>query len=380
MTRNSPSELPATMAASVLISPRTIELRDVPVPALDSDQVLVRIEAVGVCGSDTHFYLEGHIGDLVVDGPIILGHESAGRIVAVGSAVAQDRVGQRVSIEPQRPCRKCFHCKTGDYNLCVDMEFYGAYPIEGVFSEYAVIQDDFAFAVPEHLSPDEAALIEPVSVAVHACRRAAITASSKVFITGAGPIGLLMAQVALAFGASEVVVSDPVQSRREFAETLGSISTLDPLQADFASLELHFDSFIDASGNGRAIQQAIPTLRRGGHIVLVGMGNDTLELPISVIQNRELKLTGTYRYANTWPTAIDLVARGAVSVAALVTGHVGLDQVEAGLLMAQTNPSAIKTMVVPGYSASAESASARIRNAHSPGSQSAGSDTSGSAR
>ncbi|WP_434318923.1 NAD(P)-dependent alcohol dehydrogenase [Leifsonia sp. P73] len=348
MTATSTPALPTKMSASVLTTPGVIELRDVPIPELDADQVLVRIEAVGVCGSDTHFYHEGHIGDLVVEGPIILGHESAGVIVAVGSAVSAARIGERVSIEPQRPCRRCEHCKTGDYNLCVAMEFYGAYPIDGVFSEYAVIQDDFAFAVPDSLSADEAALIEPVSVAVHACRRAAITASSRVFITGAGPIGLLTAQVALAFGASEVVVSDPVENRRRFAQTLGDIATVDPVETDFGSLELHFDAYIDASGNGRAIRQAIPTLRRGGRIVLVGMGNDDLELPVSVIQNRELELTGTYRYANTWPTAIELVARGAVRVAPLVTGHVGLDQVEAGLLMNRSDPDAIKTVVVPG--------------------------------
>ncbi|MBN9630923.1 MAG: NAD(P)-dependent alcohol dehydrogenase [Actinobacteria bacterium] len=355
MTTSTPAETPTRMAASVLTSRRTIELKDVPIPPLEPDQVLVRIEAVGVCGSDTHFYLEGHIGDLVVDGPIILGHESAGRIVAVGDAVDPVRLGRRVSIEPQRPCRACRHCKSGEYNLCVAMEFYGAYPVEGAFSEFAVIQDDFAFEVPDNLSADEAALIEPVSVAVHACRRAQVTAASRVFITGAGPIGLLTAQVALAFGAGEVVVSDPVESRRRFAETLGAISTIDPRETDLDDLELHFDSYIDASGNARAILQAIPTLRRGGRIVLVGMGNDTIELPIAVIQNRELELTGTYRYANTWPTAIDLVARGEVAVAPLVTGHVGLADVEAALLMAQSDPSSIKTIVVPDRAVAHES-------------------------
>ena len=347
MTTTAASHVPQTMLASVLTEVGKIELEQVPVPALESNQVLVKVEAVGVCGSDTHFYRTGHIGDLVVEGPIILGHESAGTIAEVGSAVDRARIGARVSIEPQRPCRVCKHCKEGEYNLCVDMAFYGAYPVDGVFSEYAIIEDDFAYEVPESMNFEEAALVEPVSVAVHACRRAGITAGDKVLIAGAGPIGVITAQVARAFGATEVVVSDPVPGRREFVLGLGATAAVDPLAGGLNDFELHFDSFIDASGNAAAIVGGIATLRRHGRIVLVGMGNDELTLPISVVQNRELELTGTYRYANTWPVAIDLVASGRVQVSPLVTGRLGLDKVEEGLLKAETDPTAMKTVIAP---------------------------------
>jgi len=338
---------PQHMRASVLTAPKTVELQEVPVPALGPRDVLIRIDAVGVCGSDTHFYEEGHVGDLVVEGPVILGHEAAGEIVQVGAEVPQSRIGTRVAIEPQTPCRRCEYCKGGEYHLCRDVKFYGAYPVDGAFSEYAVIEDDFAHAVPSTMTAEQAALLEPVSVAVHACRKAEITVASRVLITGAGPIGIFNAQVARAFGATEIVVSDPLEHRRKFAATHGATSTIDPITTDFAQFTEHFDVYIDASGNARAINDAIQTVKPSGHVVLVGMGNDRIELPIAVIQHHELKLTGTFRYANTWPAAIALVVSGAVDVDSLITGRFGLDQVGEALMMAKTDPKAIKSVVIP---------------------------------
>src|SRR5665647_2382391 len=150
--------IPTSMAASVLVKALDIEVESVPVPALNADEVLVRIAAVGVCGSDVHYYHNGRIGDFVVEKPMILGHESAGTIVAVGSNVAPDRVGERVSIEPQRACRKCEQCKHGRYNLCPFMEFYATPPIDGAFAQFAVIQGDYAFRIPDSMSLEAAAL------------------------------------------------------------------------------------------------------------------------------------------------------------------------------------------------------------------------------
>lgn len=338
---------PDSMLASVLTAPKSIELKRVDVPTLDPGQVLVRIDAVGVCGSDTHFYEKGAIGDIVVEGPVVLGHESAGEIVAVGSDVNPARIGTMVSIEPQFPCRKCDYCKDGGYHLCRSMRFYGAWPVDGSFSEYAVIDDDFAHAVPDSMTAEQAALVEPVSVAVHANRRGGVTAGSKVLITGAGPIGVLNAQVARAFGATEVVVSDPIAHRREYAAAHGASQVLDPSNADLSQFEEHFDVYIDASGNAGAILSAFPTIRPGGSAVLVGMGGNFLNVPIALIQHREITLTGTYRYVNTWPTAIDLIAQGVVEVESLITGRFGLDQVDEALMSAKTDPLAIKTMVIP---------------------------------
>lgn len=339
--------VPETMVVSVLTEPKKIELQRASVPKPGPNQVLMRVTAIGVCGSDTHFYETGAIGDIIVDGPIVLGHETAGEIVAVGENVDASRLGAHVAIEPQMPCRRCSYCKAGSYHLCRSMKFYGAYPIDGSFSEYVLIDDDFAHEVPQGMTPEQAALVEPVSVAVHACRRAGVVPGSKVLITGAGPIGVLNAQVAIAFGATEVVVSDPIVHRREYAAAHGVTAVLDPATADLTEYDQYFDVYIDASANARAITSAFPTIRPGGSAVLVGMGGDFLEVPIAMIQHREIMLTGTYRYVNTWPTAIDLIATGRVEVASLVTGRYGLEDVAEALMRAKTDPLAIKTMIIP---------------------------------
>ncbi|MBT2517863.1 NAD(P)-dependent alcohol dehydrogenase [Streptomyces sp. ISL-90] len=339
--------IPTSMMASVLTAPKTIELKHVDVPVPQRGQVLVRVTAVGVCGSDTHFYETGAIGDIVVRGPIVLGHETGGEIVAVGEGVDAARIGTRVAVEPQTPCRRCEFCKQGNYHLCHDVQFYGAWPVDGSFSEFAVVDDDFAHAIPASMTDEQAALVEPVSVALHAARRGGVTAGSRVLITGAGPIGVLNAQVAKAFGATEVVISDPIPHRREFALAHGADVALDPATADLEKYDEHFDIYIDASGNARAILSALPTIKPGGAAVLVGMGGTQLDVPIALIQHREITLTGTFRYVNTWPAAIDLVATGKVDVTPLVTARYGLDGVEEALMKSKTDPVTIKTMVIP---------------------------------
>ncbi len=342
----STASIPTEMRASVLHAQHDVSLDTVPVPRLDPDQVLVRIAAVGVCGSDVHYFAEGRIGDFVVEEPMILGHESAGVIVAVGSAVAGDRIGQRVSIEPQRACRVCEQCKHGRYNLCPYIEFYATPPIDGAFAEYAVIQSDYAFAIPDSMSLEAAALCEPLSVGIWSNQKAGTGPGSRILIAGAGPIGILMAQVARAFGAAEIIVSDPVAERREVALGLGATRVIDPIAEDIAGLELEVDAFLDASGSGVAIRAGIMSVKPAGRIVLVGMGAPETPLPVSRIQNRELLLTGVFRYANTWPLAIELASSGRVDLDAMVTGRYGLADVEAGLA-ASTDPSSLKVIITP---------------------------------
>lgn len=345
-----------SMLASVLVAPKKISLerRDVPQPG--PGQVLARVTAVGVCGSDTHFFESGHVGDIVVEGPIVLGHETAGEIVAVGPGGDASRIGERIAIDPQRPCRRCHYCKHGQSHLCPDMEMYGAYPHDGSFAEYVLVEEDFAFPIPPTMTDQEAALVEPLSVAVHACRRAGVVAGSRVFITGAGPIGVMCAQAARAFGATEIVVSDPMPSRRAYIAEHGADEVLDPADADLSRFDQHFDIYLDASGNTRAVQSAFSTIRRGGTAVLVGMGGLEYEVPIAMLQHREITLTGTFRYVNTWPTAIELITSGRVEVASLVTGAYGLDDVESALMKAKTDPGAIKTMIVPALTSAQDTA------------------------
>ncbi len=344
--------LPTTMKASYLVEPGKIELRDIPVPTPGVNQLLVKIEACGSCGSDTHFYRTGAIGELVVKSPIILGHEASGIIVAVGANLDESRIGSLVAIEPQKPCRSCEYCKIGDYHLCADVEFFGAWPFDGAFAEYVLIESDFAFDVPEGMTAEQAALAEPVSVAIHACRKAGVTAGSSVFITGAGPIGVMMTQVARAFGASRVVVSDPSQPRRIFVEKKGATQTTNPLAGDLSDFVDQFDIYIDASGNSKAILSAIPVIKRGGRAILVGMGVNELEFEFAHLQQREIAISGTFRYSNTWPTALRLISTGAINTEGIVTSRHGLDDVENALTISSRNPEAIKAMVLPSLTKS----------------------------
>ena len=340
-------DIPTTMRASVLLTKEKIAVEDRPLPVLDPDEVLIKVSSVGVCGSDVHYYREGRIGDFVVERPLILGHEAAGTIVAVGAAVSAERVGERVSIEPQHPSATSAETMSGRYNLDPHMEFYATPPVDGAFAEYVKIQSHFAYAVPDTISDDAAALMEPLSVGIAAARKAGITAGSRVLVAGAGPIGVIAVQVARAFGATEIFVSDLDEARRQQALEFGATATINPMDTDIAGLDLNVDAFIDASGATPAVLAGLRAVRPGGVVVLVGMGADEIALPVSVIQNRELVITGVFRYANTWPTAIELVRTGRVDLDRLVTGRYGLDQVEEAL-NASTLSSSLKTIVAPG--------------------------------
>ncbi|MFD3445200.1 NAD(P)-dependent alcohol dehydrogenase [Microbacteriaceae bacterium 4G12] len=334
------------MRASLLLEPGVVEVQQRRIPEPGHDEVVVRIAAVGVCGSDVHYYHEGRIGDFVVEEPMILGHEASGVITAVGSGVPADRIGERVSIEPQRACRVCAQCKRGAYNLCPAMEFYATPPIDGAFAEYAVIQADYAFPIPDSMSLEAAALCEPLSVGIWSNQKAGTRPGSRVLIAGAGPIGIIVMQVAFAFGASEVIVSDVAETRRRAAERFGATRTLDPANPDDADGALEVDIFIDASGAAPAVTAGILALKPGGRAVLVGMGKDVVALPVGRIQAREIELTGVFRYANTWPLAIELASSGRVDLDSLVTARFPLDRVEEAL-QASVDPKALKVIVTP---------------------------------
>ena len=334
--------IPRTMRASVLVSQGEVRVEERPVPVPADDEVLIRVASVGVCGSDVHYYREGRIGDFVVDAPLVLGHEASGRIVAAGAKVPDTRIGERVAIEPQRPCRVCAQCAAGRYNLCPFMEFYATPPIDGAFQEYVTIQSAFAHPVPDSVTDDVAALLEPLSVGIWASRKASIVPGSRVLIAGAGPIGVITSQAAKAFGAAEVIVTDPVPERRAIAERLGATTTLDPTTESTAGLGV--DAFIDCSGATPAVRSGIAAVRAAGTVVLVGMGADEIPFPIPLIQNRELTITGVFRYTDTWPVAAHLAATGQVDLASLVTGRFDLDHAE-DALNADLTPGSLKPVI-----------------------------------
>ena len=246
--------------------------------------------------------------------------------------------------EPGVPCGRCRECRAGRYNLCPDVVFFGTPPVDGAFARYVTIHEDFAFALPDELSDDVGALMEPLSVGIWACRKAGVTAGDRVLVTGAGPIGLLAMQVALAFGATQVEVSDVNERRLGLAARTGATRVLragedEPSEAD---------ALIECSGHPAALQAGIAALRPAGTAVLVGMGpGETGELPLALIQGREIWVTGTFRYANTYPTAIALAAAGRVNLDALITGHFALDETETALRAGRDDPGSVKPVVHP---------------------------------
>jgi L-iditol 2-dehydrogenase len=334
--------------AAVLHAPGDVRVEDRPVPEPGPREVLVEISAVGVCGSDVHYYEHGRIGDFVVREPLVLGHEAAGRVAAVGSEVGRHAVGDRVTLEPGVPCGRCRQCRAGRYNLCPDVQFFATPPVDGAFANYVAIHEDFAFALPDALTDEEGALMEPLSVGLWACWKGKVGPDTSVVVTGAGPIGQLALQVARALGATDVAITDVNPHRLAVAEEAGATRALNIGEEPLAESGLEADVLLECSGHPDAVRDGILALRPAGTAVMVGMGPGAeATVPMAAIQSREIWLTGTFRYVNTYPAAIALAADGRVNLDAIVTGHFPLEEAEAALRAGQEDPRSIKPVVVP---------------------------------
>ncbi|MGX5769241.1 NAD(P)-dependent alcohol dehydrogenase [Microbacterium trichothecenolyticum] len=320
-----------------------IEIVDREVPPIDRRQALVRIESVGVCGSDATYFTVGYIGDWVVRGPIVLGHEVAGTVVAVGNDVARVRVGDRVAIEPGTPCRDCADCMSGNYHLCTDLVFLATPPHDGALTQFMALDERNLHLMPDGMSFDEAAMLEPLSVGIWACRRADLRPGDRVLVSGAGPVGILAAQVARAFGASAVRLTDLSPYRLELAASLG----FEVEAAGEGGDAPEFDVLLECSGAPTALADGLWRLRNGGRAAMVGMPKQATELPLSRLNVRELSVALVNRYAHTWPTAMALVASGRVDAASIVTHRFALEQTADALLLAKREPRSMKAVVHP---------------------------------
>ena len=337
--------------AAVLYAPHDIRIEERPVPRPGPGEVLIEVKAVGVCGSDVHYYEHGRIGSYVVRQPLILGHESAGVIVAVGEGVNTSRVGERVAIEPGIPDGVCEQCRAGRYNLCPNVRFFGTPPIDGAFTNYVTIPGSFAYTLPDQMSDEEGALIEPLSVGLWACRKAQLQGADRLLITGAGPVGLLAMKVALALGATQITMTDVSPQRLEVARKLGATRTVNVAKELLADAGVEADVLIECSGNQKALMDGIRSLRPAGKAIAVGMSpGEEVSVPMSFIQNREITLTGTFRYANTYADAIALVASGRIDLKPIITGHYALEETEQALQATKHDPANIKSVVVPKHS------------------------------
>lgn len=312
----------------VLSGPKEIIFEDRPVPKLQSPyDVLLQVNFTGICGSDIHYWQHGKIGTYVVDAPMVLGHESSGTVLEVGESVRSLKKGDRVAMEPGVPCRRCVRCKEGYYNLCFDMSFAATPPYDGTLAKYYVLPEDFCYKLPDHVSLEEGALLEPLAVAVHVTRQSNIKHGDTVVVFGAGPVGILCAAVAKSLGATKIVSVDINTERLEFVKKfIGDscntyvsqrISAEENAKAIIEQNNLGegADVAIDASGVEPSIQAAIHVVRRGGSYVQGGMGRDECTFPIMAACTKELTIRGSFRYSQgDYATALNLVSSGAVKV------------------------------------------------------------------
>jgi len=334
--------------AAVLYGPHDVRLEERPVPVPGPREVLVEVRSVGVCGSDVHYYEHGRIGSFVVEQPLVLGHESMGVVVGLGSEVTKHHVGERVALEPGVPCGTCRECRAGRYNLCPYVKFFATPPVDGAFARYVTIHEDFAYALPDEISDDAGALVEPVSVGLWACRKARLRGGEHVLVTGAGPIGLLAMQAAFALGAAKVTVTDVVDERLQFARKVGATATVNVRSTPLVEAGVEADVLIECSGSPTAVADGLRCLRPAGTAVLVGMGpGETVEIPVAYLQQHEIWLTGTFRYANTYPDAIELIRAGKIRPEEIITGHYPLAEAESAMQATRRDPSQVKVMVLP---------------------------------
>jgi D-xylulose reductase len=270
---------------------------------------------------------------------MVLGHESAGTVINIGPAVKSVKVGDRVALEPGSPCRHCEPCLSGHYNLCKDMHFAATPPYDGTLTGFYVMPEDFCYVLPEHVTLQEGALVEPLAVAVHIVRQAVVTPGQTVVVMGAGPVGLLCCAVAKCFGASKVVAVDIQQNRLDFAKEFAATHTFMPARtsAEENGLRLREESgltegadvVIDASGAEPSIQASIHVVRRGGTYIQGGMGKPDITFPIMALCTKEVTMKGSFRYGSgDYKLAVELVSSGKVDVKRLITKTVKFEEAE----------------------------------------------------
>ncbi|WAH37961.1 NAD(P)-dependent alcohol dehydrogenase [Alicyclobacillus dauci] len=346
---------PEKIKAAYLKKALEVTLKEENLPTLGPHDVLVKVMAVGICGSDLHYYEFGKNAQKVVSRPIRLGHESSGVVAAVGEAVSRFKPGDRVAIEPGVACGKCSACKGGRYNLCPKVAFLGSPPVDGALIQYIRHPEDYLFALPDDVSFEEAALIEPFSVAIHACRRAKLQPGSTVSIAGMGPVGLLTVVAAKYFGAKSIIVSDLEASRLEVAKDLGATHAVQVSKEDALAVVaevtngLGVDVAFETAGSVKALHSALRMVRRGGQFLLVGMPpTDEVEFDIPLISSLEIDVYGVYRYANTYPIAIKMLSEIKGLAQKLVTHRFPLEETKEALECARTNKSkSLKIMIYP---------------------------------
>lgn len=340
------------MKAAVLFGARDVRVTDVEDAPLGPHDVRVAIARVGLCGSDVHFFEEGRIGAFDLLQPLVIGHEPAGIIVETGEAAHRVKVGDRVAIEPNRPCGVCPDCWRGDYNVCPNIGFMGMPPEPGCLAERAVVNERFVHPIPASMTLEEGALLEPLSVVLWANTRiGGVRLGDRVLIGGAGPVGVLAARLARAAGATEVSVLDVDPERLATCASEPRTRAIDVTRG-WQDVDDDFDCYFECTNAQTSLGEGLKHLKRRGRAVVVGVPPASdVSIPSKEMRWRELSLAFSFRYADTWPRAIQLVATGVVAVRDLVTHRFELADTPRAFEEAAAHRVGIKAMVVVGYAA-----------------------------
>ena len=307
--------------------------REIPQPL--EDEVQVKVEYVGICGSDLHYFEQGRIGDYIVEPPFVLGHEASGVVTAVGGKVTGLTLGDRVALEPGKTCGHCYYCRKGEYNLCPDVVFFATPPVDGVLCEYVCHPANLCFKLPEQVSTLEGALIEPLAVGFHAARQGGAELGQTAVVTGAGCIGLVSMMALKAMGISNVYMIDIMDNRLEKAMELGATGVINGKKEDAVQKVLELtgglgcDLVIETAGTQQTAAQSIQMGRKGASIVLVGYSKTgEMNLPISLFLDKEQSIHSVFRYRHIYPLAIEAVANGKIDLKGLVTNTYAFEDVQ----------------------------------------------------
>jgi L-iditol 2-dehydrogenase len=320
------------MLQAKLVAPEKILFEKTKIPLLGEKEVLIKVKICGVCGSDVHSYKGKHP---FVHPPIVLGHEFSGVIHQIGTRVNSFSPGDRVIVEPNIVCGKCYNCLHGRYNICTNLKVVGCVGYDGAFAEYVAVSEKKVLRLPGNISFEKAALVEPVAVAVHAVRKAKQKINDVVVILGAGTIGLLVMQVAKLAGAGKVIVTDVLDYRLKKAGELGADRLVNPASQDLIKIiqekygRNEVDLIYDCVGIEETISQAIQIARKGIRIMVIGVPEERIEVDLSLIQDRELEIVGSLMYVREdFKAAIDFIQKERLKVKPLVTHHFKLKDVD----------------------------------------------------
>ncbi|MCP1357485.1 2,3-butanediol dehydrogenase [Aneurinibacillus migulanus] len=350
------------MKAAVWYGVKEVQVQSIDEPKATPGTVKIKVEWCGICGTDLHEYLAGPIfipGDTPhpltnEKAPVVLGHEFSGEVVEIGQGVSNVKVGDRVVVEPILACGECNECKAGKYNLCDFLGFHGLAGGGGGFSEYTVVQENMVHKIPDDMSFEQGALVEPAAVAVHAVRQSKLKVGDVVAVFGAGPIGLLTIQAAKAAGASQIIAVELSEERKKFAKKVGADIILDPTQVDVVSEIKQLtnggvDVSFEVAGIEIVLNQAIESTKADGQVVIVSVWEKTATIPPNSLVLKERDIKGIIAYRDIFPAVIQLIANGSIKAEELITKKIDLaDIVEEGFTSLVKEKNHVKILVKPG--------------------------------